>query len=73
VARGWIHTVYTEGIWAVEAEGEGVLSRHQTKEEAADAGRVMAVMRKTEHLIHNRDGSVAGRNSYGSDPYPPGG
>jgi hypothetical protein len=73
VARGWIHTVYKEGVWVVEAEGEGVTSRHPSKEEAAAAGRVTAVLRKTEHLIHNRDGSIAGRNSYGSDPYPPGG
>jgi hypothetical protein len=33
----------------------------------------MAKARKTEHLIHNMDGTIAERNSYGSDPYPPAG
>ncbi len=26
---------------------------------------------KTEHVIQNMDGTIAERNSYGSDPYPP--
>jgi hypothetical protein len=26
---------------------------------------------RTEHLIHNLDGTIAERNSYGSDPFPP--
>jgi hypothetical protein len=28
----------------------------------------MAQKAKTEHLIHNKDGSVGERNSYGNDP-----
>lgn len=24
-----------------------------------------------EHLIHNKDGTISERNSYGNDPYPP--
>jgi hypothetical protein len=42
MARGWIHTVYKEVSWMVEAEGEGVMSQHQSKQEAAAAGRVLA-------------------------------
>jgi hypothetical protein len=40
-------------------------------EEAVAAGRAMARAERTEHLIHNLDGTIAERNSYGADPYPP--
>jgi hypothetical protein len=73
MARGWIHTVHKKGSWVVEIEGYGISSVHRTKEEAIAAGRGLAIARQTEHLIHNLDGTIAGRNSYGGDPYPPAG
>jgi hypothetical protein len=71
MARGWIHTVHRDGRWLNEVEGGEILSTHQTKEEAVDAGRGFAQQRRTEHVIHNMDGTIAERNSYGGDPYPP--
>ena len=71
MARGWVHTVHKEGVWVNEVEGEGELSRHNTKEEAVSAGREAARARSTEHVIHHVDGTIAERNSYGNDPYPP--
>jgi hypothetical protein len=71
MARGWVHTVHKGGIWVNEIEGEGQLSSHATKEEAVEAGRREAIYRSTEHVIHHIDGTIAERNSYGSDPYPP--
>jgi hypothetical protein len=47
------------------------MSSHRTKEEAVAAGRETARARRTEHVIHNLDGTIAERNSYGNDPYPP--
>ena len=44
-----------------------------TKAEAQAAGRRTAQREKTEHLIHNKDGEIGSRNSYGNDPYPPAG
>ena len=38
---------------------------------AQAAGRDAAKRDKTEHIIHNKDGEIASRNSYGNDPYPP--
>jgi hypothetical protein len=32
------------------------------------AGRDLARSRKTEHVIHNLDGKIGERNSYGNDP-----
>ena len=46
-------------------------SVHATKAEAVKRGRELAIAAKTEHLIHNMDGTIAERNSYGNDPYPP--
>jgi hypothetical protein len=32
------------------------------------AGREQAMTRGTEHVIHNQDGVISERNSYGNDP-----
>jgi hypothetical protein len=71
MARGWVHTVHKNGAWVNEIEEGAKLSEHATKEAAVAAGRAEAIARKTEHVIHNIDGSIAERNSYGNDPYPP--
>ncbi len=71
MSRGWIHTVYKNDIWVNEIEGEGQISSHATKQEAVAAGREAARARSTEHVIHHTDGTIAERNSYGNDPYPP--
>jgi hypothetical protein len=31
----------------------------------------MAIKRKTEHKIQNKEGRITERNSYGHDPFPP--
>jgi hypothetical protein len=72
LARRWIHTVHRNGVWVNEEEGKGTaISSHGTKEEAVARGRQVAEPRTTEHVIHNLDGTIAERNSYGNDPYPP--
>jgi hypothetical protein len=73
MARGWVHTVYRVGCWQNEIDGDGVDSTHLTKAEAVVVGRQLATARRTEHVIHNRDGTIAGRNSYGADRFPPAG
>jgi uncharacterized protein DUF2188 len=71
VARGWVHTTYKGSQWHNVIEGGEVLSIHRTKDEAVEAGRNAARQRRTEHVVHNMDGTVGYRNSYGSDPFPP--
>jgi Uncharacterized protein conserved in bacteria (DUF2188) len=68
MAREWVHTVPSGEKWKNEVEGDGDLSTYSTKEEAVAAGREEARKRQTEHVIHNADGSIGERNSYGSDP-----
>jgi hypothetical protein len=41
---------------------------HMTKEEALEVGRARARQDQTEHVIHNQDGTIGERNSYGNDP-----
>lgn len=67
-----VHTVPDrQGLgWAVKQDGE-TISRHHTKAPAERAGREEARQDGVEHLIHNRDGKIGERNSYGNDPYPP--
>jgi hypothetical protein len=71
LARGAVHTVRRDGVWVNEVVGDGVASIHRTKDEAAAAGRELAMRRQMEHLVHNMDGTIGYRNSYGNDPYPP--
>ena len=68
-----VHTVPREsGGWANKTEGASRASgTFDTKAQAVVAGRQQAQKAHVEHLIHNKDGRIAARNSYGNDPYPP--
>jgi len=66
---GEIHTVYRDGTWRNEVGGGPDLDgTHDTKEEAVSAGRDEARKREVEHVIHNQDGTIGEKNSYGNDP-----
>jgi hypothetical protein len=63
---------HSGGGWQNKVEGnERASNVSETKAEAQAKGREMAIERKTEHKIQNRDGRIAQRNSYGNDPNPP--
>lgn len=67
-----IQTLPSGGGWKNQVPGNSRASSvHATKAEAVDRGRAMAKARKMEHQIHNRDGRIGVKNSYGNDPYPP--
>lgn len=67
-----VHTVPHGDGWANRREGsERVSKTFDTKSAAQSAGRETARREKTEHIIHNRDGQIGERNSYGNDPHPP--
>ncbi len=70
MADGFVHTVHRDGSWRTTIEGdeESLAGSYGTKEEAVAAGRQEAMRRSTEHVIHNQDGSIGERNSYGGDP-----
>jgi len=66
---GDVHTVYRDGAWRNEVGGGSDLDgTHDTKEDAVSAGRDEARKREVEHVIHNQDGTIGEKNSYGNDP-----
>jgi hypothetical protein len=69
LTAGDLHTVHRDGRWFNEVEGgERASSSHDTKEEAVERGRELARERGVEHHIHNVDGTIGDRRSYGPDP-----
>jgi uncharacterized protein DUF2188 len=70
MAEGFVHTVRKDGRWCtiIEDQHGSLGETFEKKEEAVEAGRAEARRRQTEHVIHNEDGSIAERNSYGNDP-----
>ena len=69
MADGFVHTVHADGSWRNTIEGAAPLSgTYDTKADAIQAGRAEARRRQTEHVIHNEDGTISARNSYGNDP-----
>ncbi len=65
-----VHTVPSGNGWS-NKQGGRETSHHRTKEAAQDAGRRQAKQSETEHVIHNRDGKIGEKNSYGGDRCPP--
>ena len=70
MAEGFVHTVHRDGTWktTIEGQDDSLPGSHATKKAAVEAGRVEARRRQTEHVIHNEDGSIGERHSYGNDP-----
>lgn len=69
-----VHVTYSNESkdWGVKSQGSSrAASRHTTKTEALNAGRVIAKNRSGELFIHNKNGKISDRDSYGNDPYPP--
>jgi hypothetical protein len=66
------HVVPTDGTWGVRGQGNSRLtSRHDTQSEAIEAARQIAQNQGGEVFIHNRQGQIRDRDSYGNDPCPP--
>ena len=72
MAKSDYHVVPNDDGWAVRREGsERASSRHDTKQQALDAGRGMAQNAKVELVIHGKNGQIQNSNSFGNDPNPP--
>jgi hypothetical protein len=73
MAKPAIHTLNKDGAWQNVAEGSNrrIGQTYKTKADAEAAGRQRAQRDRTEHIVHNTDGKIGRRSSYGKDPYPP--
>jgi hypothetical protein len=66
------HVVRREEGWAVRGEGNARdTSLHRTQARAIDAARDIARNQRSEVVIHDRQGRIRDRDSYGNDPNPP--
>jgi hypothetical protein len=66
-----VHVTPRGNKWAVMREGnERATSLHDTQAEAVKKGRETARRDKTEFILHNQQGEIRERDSYGSDPKP---
>jgi IS5 family transposase len=66
-----IHTTHSnqDDKWRNISEGASrAIKLYDTKAKAQADGREIARERGVEHLIHNENGQIAQRNSYGHDP-----
>ena len=69
-----VHTTYKKAsdTWRNVTPGASKPAKvYETKLQAQAAGRQQAINQKAEHFVHNQDGKIAQRNSYGKDNFPP--
>jgi hypothetical protein len=72
MAAGNQHVVRREDGWAVRGEmNSRDTSRHRTQGEAIGAARDIARNQRCEVVVHDRQGRIRDRDSYGADPNPP--
>lgn len=67
-----IHVTPTGEDWQLKIEGNQRATKiTSTQKEATDAGRKIAREKQAELFIHDKQGKIRDRESYGNDPYPP--
>lgn len=68
-----VHVVqHPDGGWATRRSGNSRVSdRHPTQQAAIDTGRGRARRDQVELVIHDRQGRIRDKDSYGNDPCPP--
>ncbi|MCJ9671261.1 MULTISPECIES: DUF2188 domain-containing protein [unclassified Neorhizobium] len=65
------HVVPNGDKWSVRKAGASRASgTFGTQQEAIEKARDLARNQRTELYIHDRDGRIRERNSYGGDPFP---
>lgn len=66
------HVVPYGDDWAVRGAGNDKVTRvFETQQEAINFARQTAINQQSEMFIHNQQGQIRERNSYGTDPCPP--
>ncbi|WP_393965729.1 DUF2188 domain-containing protein [Exiguobacterium sp. S22-S28] len=65
-------TLYPDSGYQVIEEGASkATERFPTQKEAIAAGRKIAKNQQVELIIHNKEGQIRDKDSYGNDPFPP--
>lgn len=66
-----IHVICDKNGWKMMKENTDEEKYFDTKEEALEYSKQLAKKDKVELIIHNKDGIISNKNSYGNDDYPP--
>lgn len=65
-------TLHPNGGFQIKGAGNSKATKiFNTQHEAIQYGRDIAINQNSELLIHNKQGRIREKNSYGNDPYPP--
>lgn len=60
------------GGWDIKGENNSKSTKHtDTKNEAIEIAREIAKNQKSELVIHNKNGQISDKDSFGDDPCPP--
>lgn len=71
MTRKNFHVVPNGTNWQLKYDGK-VLGSYALKADAvADGRRIARANQPSELIIHNSDGTIAERETYGNDPFPP--
>jgi len=58
--------------WDVKKGGAKRATKHyDNKKDAINRARQISKNKKSELIIHNKDGRIAQKDSHGNDPFPP--
>jgi Uncharacterized protein conserved in bacteria (DUF2188) len=72
MAKKNVHVIPHGDKWAVKREGnQRAFSLHDTQKQAESEGKEAARKDEVEFFLHNRQGRIRERDSYGNDPFPP--
>lgn len=62
----------SNGGWDIKGEGNLKSTKHtETKNEAINIAREIAKNQKSELVIHNKNGQISDKDSFGNDNCPP--
>ncbi len=66
------HVIPSGKKWGVKGEGNEKLTKEfDTQKEAIDFAKQIAQNQKSELVIHNKEGKIRDKDSFGNDPNPP--
>lgn len=61
-----------DGNWQVKGAGNSRSTAvTSTQKQAIEIAKSIAINKKSEVVIHGKNGQIREKNSYGNDPFPP--
>ena len=73
MSKDTVHVVPNpNGGWSIKKGGAKRATKNfDKKQNAIEQAKVISKNNRAELIIHNKDGRIAQKHSYGHDPFPP--